>query len=147
MTLKESLTRSGKTLIISETIVELIRYVANELKLGRPVPPKLFTSATVLFSDIVGFTSLCSTSTPLEVVNMLNGIYTGFDECIARHGAYKVSITSQFVIINGMCLKSECRHHRSSTLLWSRHVQVNSVSETVYFLIAVTIRCQIWWSD
>ncbi|PIO54912.1 hypothetical protein TELCIR_23713, partial [Teladorsagia circumcincta] len=68
-------------------------YVANELKLGRPVPPKMFQSATVMFSDIVGFTTICSSSTPLEVVNMLNGIYKKFDDVIAKHHSYKVSST------------------------------------------------------
>ncbi|KAK6023490.1 hypothetical protein OSTOST_10724, partial [Ostertagia ostertagi] len=70
----------------------LPEYVANELKLGRPVPPKMFHSATVMFSDIVGFTTICSSSTPLEVVNMLNGIYKKFDDVIEKHHSYKVSL-------------------------------------------------------
>jgi guanylate cyclase len=65
-------------------------YVANELKMGRAVPPKTFKQASIFFSDIAGFTEICSTSTPLEVVNMLNAVYTGFDDIIVKHGCYKV---------------------------------------------------------
>ncbi|KAK6040161.1 hypothetical protein COOONC_22334 [Cooperia oncophora] len=64
--------------------------VASELKLGKPVPPKMYSSATILFSDIVGFTELCQTASPLEVVNVLNGVFDGFDQFIARRDAYKV---------------------------------------------------------
>ena len=45
---------------------------------------------TILFSDVVGFTSICSRISPLEVVAMLNDMYTKFDQLTELHKVYKV---------------------------------------------------------
>lgn len=66
------------------------RSVVDELRLGRRVEPKFYKSVTIMYSDIVGFTSLCSESQPMEVVNLLNGMFKAFDHAISQHRAYKV---------------------------------------------------------
>ena len=84
------------------------RSVCNRLVSGQAVIAETFSSATIYFSDIVGFTAMSAQSSPLEVkikkinliflffsffqiVDFLNDLYTCFDSVIDNFDVYKVS--------------------------------------------------------
>lgn len=53
----------------------LPKSVVEKLKADIEVPAEFFQGVTIFFGDIVGFTSICSRSTPMQVVRMLNTVY------------------------------------------------------------------------
>ncbi|XP_020284314.1 head-specific guanylate cyclase [Pseudomyrmex gracilis] len=64
--------------------------IAKRLWLGETIEAKTYPDVTMLFSDIVGFTSICATATPMMVINMLQNLYEQFDLYCGQLDVYKV---------------------------------------------------------
>lgn len=87
--------------------------VANELRHNRPVAPKRYPTVTLLFSGIVGFSDYCSRNSAMQIVHLLNEIYTTFDvltEAKKNPDVYKVeTVGDKYMAVSG--LPEPCQSH------------------------------------
>jgi class 3 adenylate cyclase len=64
--------------------------IANRLRGGEKGIADGFAEVTVAFADIVGFTAMSSDMPPAEVVTLLNGLFSRFDEAAHELGIEKI---------------------------------------------------------
>jgi adenylate cyclase len=70
--------------VLPESIAERLKDDAHNVIADR------FSSGSILFADIVGFTRLSTDTTPTDTVKLLNTIFSEFDGICDRHGIEKI---------------------------------------------------------
>ncbi|MEG5019132.1 MULTISPECIES: adenylate/guanylate cyclase domain-containing protein [unclassified Microcoleus] len=81
----------------------LPKAIAERLKQNETTIAEYFPEVTVLFADIVGFTALSAVMNPIELVDLLNQIFSGFDLLCERHGLEKIkTIGDAYMAVGGL---------------------------------------------
>ena len=62
-----------------------------------------YDDASVLFADIAGYTEQASHTTPSDLVDFFNRLYTDFDRLVERHGLEKIKTTGDcYIVVSGV---------------------------------------------
>ena len=77
--------------------------IAGRLKQSNAVIADCFSDASVLFADIEGFTPLSQRLTPVELVQMLNDLFSRIDDLVRTHGLEKIkTIGDAYMVAAGI---------------------------------------------
>ncbi|MDT7713686.1 MAG: adenylate cyclase, partial [Pseudonocardiales bacterium] len=86
----DSRRRAAEALVDDLLTNAIPRSIAVRLKRGERRIAEFYPEATVLFADIVGFTPWAQRTPPERVVELLDGLFSRFDELAASHGLEKI---------------------------------------------------------
>lgn len=64
--------------------------IADFLKVEQRVIADHFDAASILFADVVGFTKISANMNPMELVEVLNDVFTHFDAIVEKYGVEKI---------------------------------------------------------
>lgn len=77
--------------------------IAEKLKSQQGILAERFEDVSVLFTDIVGFTPLSARLSPTELLELLNRIFSDFDELAASRGLEKIkTIGDAYMVAGGL---------------------------------------------
>ena len=106
--------------------------IASRLKSNPDAPiADRFDEATVLFADLVGFTSLSNQLPPEKMVGLLNEIFCSFDKISSQLETEKIkTIGDAYMVVAGIPDPTERHAQKIATLAIGMLESINQISES-----------------
>ncbi|MGL5066052.1 MAG: adenylate/guanylate cyclase domain-containing protein [Microcoleus sp.] len=89
---------------IEELLLNILpKPIADRLQDREAIIADSFADVSVLFADLVGFTTFASSQTASETVKILNQIFSQFDQLSIHHGLEKIkTIGDAYMVVGGL---------------------------------------------
>ncbi|MBE9468435.1 MAG: PAS domain S-box protein [Bacteroidetes bacterium] len=86
----------------------LPKEVAMQLARKGHAKPRSYKQTTVMFTDFKGFTKLCETLEPTEIVNTLDGFFAKFDDITEKYYIEKIkTMGDAYMCVGGLPLRNK----------------------------------------
>jgi len=101
---------------------------------------------TILQADLVGFTAFARSKKPEEVVCVVNGLFSIFDECVGKRAVYKMeTVGDAYICVSGLPDYNHGQHSAASMLFLAsefieaiaRYKELCSLPETLGLRVGV----------
>ena len=77
--------------------------IADRLKHDTRTIAENFAQVSVMFADIVGFTQIAARLRPIELINLLNQVFSTFDRLSEKHGLEKIkTVGDAYMVVGGL---------------------------------------------
>jgi adenylate cyclase len=89
---------------IEELLLNILpKPIADRLQEGQSLIADSFSDVSVLFADLVGFTNFAAQKSAAETVQVLNHIFSQFDQLSVQHGLEKIkTIGDAYMVVGGL---------------------------------------------
>ena len=82
--------------------------IARRLKSSTQIVADRYDDASILFADMAGFTARAGQTSPTQVVQLLNSVFTAFDELVDKHRLEKIKTTGDgYMVVSGVPVERE----------------------------------------
>lgn len=121
----------------------LPKHIALRLKNEKKQIADYFPTCSVLFADLVGFTALSSKKEPADIVNLLDKIFSKFDELTAIHSVEKIKTIGDCYMaafgINDGNSNTNTSHKNLVELAFSMIDEIQEINREIGFQLQIRI--------
>jgi guanylate cyclase len=95
----------------------LPKEISDALKVDRSAIAAHYESASVLFAYVVGFTPMAAAMSPLRLVNVLDEVFSAFDDLVEKHGLEKIETIGDCYMVAAGAPRERVDHALALVLL------------------------------